>query len=146
MTDLSYWMGIISFAGVAFLGVSTFLTNWRSGKDKVGNEVLVLYKEQVSALEADVLRARDRSNELGNQMQTLSIELGKLKGEIVARDKQLSEYKEIFQNRDPELQQVLTEIRDFMGDIHKQLITNEVRNIKIDKTTREETGKVLRNK
>lgn len=137
MNNFNEWITIINLAGFGILGVSMFYNNWRKGTNNVEDKVLSLYKEQITALEADIVRARERSHELGNQIQTLSIEVGKLRGEIVARDKQLDDYKQIFQNRDPQLLEILTQFRDYM-------IRNEQRNTRIDKSTKAEKGKVLR--
>jgi chromosome segregation ATPase len=126
-------ISIISLAGIGVLAFSMFYNNWRSGKDKVGTEVLALYKEQITALEADVLRGRDKGHELGNQLQLLTLEVGKLQGEIAARDKQIAEYREIFQNRDPQLQEILREIRDFMASLDAKTDRNERRNNRKDK-------------
>jgi chromosome segregation ATPase len=130
--DISTALTIVNVTGIGLLGGSILYNNWRSGKDKVGSEVLSLYKQQIGALEADILRGREKAHELGNQLQALTLELGKLRGEVVARDKQITEYREIFQNRDPQLLEILAEIRDFMASLDAKTDRNEKRNIKID--------------
>ncbi len=140
------FLPVINLIGFAVLGVATWYTNFRSGKDKIGGEVLSLYKEQIAALEADVQRTRERSHELGNAVQKISLELGIVKGQLQEKDKKLEEYSAIFQNRNPELQQVLGEIRDFMKMIHAQGTRFETRNTAIDKASTTDTGHLLRKK
>ncbi len=77
-------------------------------------------------------------------MQAITLEIGILKGKIQEKDTKLDEYAAILQNRNPELETVLKEIRDFMKILHDQSNRNESRNISIDKATDEDTGHVMR--
>ncbi len=146
MDGLNNYLPLINIAGFIVLAAATFFYNAKTGKGKIGDEVLDLYQKQIEALKEDVLRGREVNHEVKNQITTLTLRLGQLEGQLKEKDLRINELMAIIENRSPELENILKEIRDFMKTIHKQTSTNEVRNVKIDHNTEDGTGNVMRNK
>ncbi len=146
MDGFNTYLPLINLIGFAVLAASTFYYNARSPKDKTANDVLDLYEKQIDALKADVLRGRDANSDIKNQMTALTLRIGQLEGQLKEKDLRIQELMKIIENRSPDLENILKEIRDFMKTIHKQISTNEDRNVKIDHNTEDGTGKVMRNK
>lgn len=146
MKNLLDYLPLINILGFAILAIATFYYNARSGKSKIGDEVLSLYEKNIDALKEDVSRSRDANHDVKNQMTTLTLRLGQLEGQLKEKDLRITELMAIIENRNPELENILREIRDFMKMIHKQTSTNEKRNVKIDHNTADEVGNVMRSK
>jgi hypothetical protein len=155
MGSISQYLPIINVLGFIALGTAIFYTQFKSGAKQVSSEVITNYKalddqktQQIEALKQDVeeIRANMRSSEKG-----FIERIAKLEGQLKEKDNQLKMVHQILANRNPELEQVLGEIRDFMQSIDLQnqhqtkiLERGQIRDENIDQSTEEETGNVLR--
>lgn len=152
----------ISTFGV--IAVAGFLVwkEYRSGNSTLNSQVVANYKQldeqqkdQIAQKDAAINQYQKDMAEIKQAMGTMkegfAKEIGKLQGELKAKDEQIALLQQTVLNRNPELEKLLTEIRDFMENIYKQnqhqttmLEKGQVRNEKIDDATEAETGKVLR--
>lgn len=96
-------------------------------------EVMDLQERQIEALEKDANLSRSRNHDLANNLQGLTLEVGQLKGQLLEKEKKLEEYTTIFQNRDPELLKILTEIREIMVSVNDYMRKGEARLIRTDR-------------
>lgn len=137
-------------AVIALAALLVFLSQYFNGKDKarangeqVSSEVISAYTVQVQQLKDQ--RIEDKASyekSIANyttQVTHLSGEVGRLNGIISEKDKQLEKYETIFQNRNPDLTNVLTDIKNFMVKLNTTLVAvddrtkkSEERDAKID--------------
>lgn len=146
MENINQYLPLINLVGFAVLVGATIFYNARSGRNKIGDEVLDLYQKQIEALKEDVLRSREVNHDVKNQITALTLRIGQLEGQLKEKDLRITKLMTIIENRSPELENILKEIRDFMRTIHRQTSTNETRNTKIDHNTQDEEGKIMRSK
>ena len=111
--DLLQWINLVGFAVNGFLYV-------KRGTSQATKDLIDLQEKQIKALKDDAEITRQHGHELGNQIQVLSGKVGKLEGQLSEKQRQLADYRAIFQNRDPELIKVLGEIKDFMQIMAKK--------------------------
>ncbi len=111
--DLLPWINLVGFAVNGFLYV-------KRGTSQATKDLIDLQEKQIKALKDDAEITRQHGHELGNQIQVLSGKVGKLEGQLSEKQRQLADYRAIFQNRDPELIKVLGEIKDFMQIMAKK--------------------------
>lgn len=79
-------------------------------------------KERIEAQDQEIHREREAKHEMNNQLQKVILDLELLKKDLADKEKKLEEYKLFLTNRNPELEKVLAEIRDFMKIIHKDFL------------------------
>lgn len=102
------YVGFLGFA-VTTMGM---LFMWRSsGAMQVSKDIINTYKTRVDQLEENEKISRERVHEHTK-------EIAKLQGVLEEKDKYINQMREILQNRNPELTEVLKEIRKFMESIN----------------------------
>jgi len=128
---------------------------WRSGAKQLSAEVLHNYETLVKQQKDQILHYEQEfgklKSEMANMEKGLIAKLGKLEGQLQEKDKQLQTLSEILANRNPELEKVLAEIRDFMKELNdtnmhqtKILEASQKRDKGIDDSTDAQTGNILR--
>jgi uncharacterized membrane protein YhiD involved in acid resistance len=117
---------------VALVFVLLFIAQYLSGKrqltsqdQSVSSEVISAYAEQVKQLKEKQKDDKERYDkdvsDFRNEIRELTLRIGKQDGIIQEKEKLIEEYKEIFQNRNPELVEVLGDIREFMKNIYSKI-------------------------
>jgi hypothetical protein len=112
---------LINTAGLIVLAFAMVFTQWKAGAAKVSTEVIANYaaldkqqKEQISHYEQEFGKLKA---EMANMEKGLIAKISKLEGALGEKENQLKMLNEILANRNPELEKVLTEIRDFMKQL-----------------------------
>jgi uncharacterized coiled-coil protein SlyX len=156
MENFSQYLPIINVFGFIALGVAVWYTQFKTGSNQISGEVITNYKaldeqknNQLNSLQKDIeeIKATMRAMEKG-----FIERIAKLEGQLKEKNNQIDSLNLILANRNPELETVLSEIRDFMKELRDTNVyqTNilergQIRDVKIDKATNKEEGKVLRN-
>ncbi len=86
---------------------------YKSGNSQLSKKIQDDYKERNEQLE-------QRVADLEKDHQMYALQINKLETILEEKDKQLDRYEKIFANRNPDLTDILKEIRDFMNAIHEQ--------------------------
>jgi len=148
--NLSEWLPYLTMLGFIIMISGYFFTQFKFGGKGVAKEVIDAYKIQVDQLRQELIEAKTeyfkQLDGLKTEITNLNLKLANIEGQLIEKDKKIAELTTIFQGRDPELVQILREIRDFMKRIEDQSRTNQTRNDKIDVATDKEEGNVLRKK
>jgi hypothetical protein len=108
--------------GLLGLAAAIFYTQFSTGARQVNSEVLANYKaldeqktQQISNYEKDIA-------EIKNAMRTMEKDfierIAKMEGQLKEKNSQIDSLNVILANRNPDLEKILGEIRDFMKDIH----------------------------
>lgn len=97
----------INTALIVVGGVSLAYTQFKQSADKIAASVVATYKERINQLEEKV-------NDLIKQD-------GYKNGLLEEKDKQLKSYESVFQNRNPELEKILTQVTSFMEKLDKRM-------------------------
>lgn len=90
----------------------------RQTSSKVASEVITAYKVQVEQYKEQVKTYNEKVNDLTGK-------IGHLEGTLQEKNKQIDDYKSILQNRNPELEKILSQIALFMEKIDKRLQFSE---------------------
>lgn len=153
---------IISSFGVVAVAAYLVWKEYRTGTSVINSQVVNNYealnkqqKEKIAEQEKAIEKYQADMAEIKTSMQKMKEEhardIGSLQGQITAKDKHISDLQKTILNRNPELEKLLGDIRDFMENIYKQnqhqttiLEAGQLRNIKIDHATQQEEGHVLR--
>ena len=88
-------METIQFVAIVIFGSAYLYTQWKNGGNKASAEVLIAYKEK-TVLQDD-------------KINTLSKDLGILEGQVIEKDKRIELLTQIVQNRNPEVEKILSE-------------------------------------
>lgn len=100
---------------ITLFGVVAFvISQWRLGSSNVSTQTIQAYKEQ---LEIVNVRYEEQAKTLNEQAG----KIGELKGALEARDVQIADYKQILENRNPNLEKTLSEILLFMRGVDSRL-------------------------
>lgn len=152
----------ISTFGVIAVALFLVYKEHRSGNTTLNGQVLANYKtldaqqkekikEQADAIAQYQRDMTEIKVSMSKMKEDFANQIGQLQGEIASKDKHINELTQTILNRNPELEELLKEIRDFMENIYTQntyqtgiLEEARNRNAGIDKATAEETGHVLR--
>lgn len=107
------FVSIISISGNIALALYLFLQRKKQGVDSLNKDIINTYRTRIDQLNAD---------HLGNakNIKELTQELYKMQGAINEKDKEINRLREIVENRNPELLQVLQDIKKFLGEIKKK--------------------------
>lgn len=132
--DITTALPWINTAAMAILGVLYVMKTWKNQSSEIDAGTIGSFKRQVEALTSEVQGYK-------TQMHELTLLVGEQKGIIKVQKETIEKYELILQNRNPELLEVLKEIRDFMRTLQKEtsfqtdlLRKNEARSTVIDKT------------
>lgn len=152
----------ISSFGVIAVAVYLVYKEYKSGNTNINSQVVNNYKvldeqqkEKISEQEQAIAQYQkdfhDVKQAMSKMKEEFANEIGKLQGQITAKDKHISDLQATILNRNPELENLLREIRDFMENIYNQnmhqttiLEKGQDRNQKIDEATIKDQGHVLR--
>lgn len=152
------WPAITPFlntVGLIVLAAAIVFNNWRTGSKQVSSEVISNYnvldiqqKEQIAEKDRQIVQSQKDIAEIktamGRMKEEFANELGKLQGQLTSKDKQIADLQSTILNRNPELEKLLTDIRNFMKEIRDsnthqtQILEGQVtRDVAIDKATAE---------
>lgn len=172
ITNLTPYINLLGFISMVAAGV----LYWRRGASKTSSEVLDLYEKNISALKEQMARMSEEHKEqlaaydkkhhdLRNELQTLTLQLGNLQGQLTEKEKKIEDYIKVFQGRSPEQEQYMEDMRlftagvakymkdsaeifagmkSFMSGLNDKAITNERFNTEVASATKREEGKPLR--
>jgi flagellar biosynthesis/type III secretory pathway chaperone len=154
--------GYISSFGIIAVALLLLWKEYRSGTDKLDSKIKQSYETRIAQQDRELeehkareIKYQQNQGEMKKAIATMKEEFaakfGEMKGEISAKDKQIKDLTDTILNRNPDLEKLLAEIRDFMENIHKQnlhqtsiLEAGSDRNDRIDEATAKEEGHVLR--
>lgn len=94
----------------ALLGIQ----QWRAGSSKVNTDTIQAYKDQLEITEKRYQTQQETLNSQAGQ-------IGELKGLIAGKDAQITDYRKILENRNPDLEKILTELVHFMQVVDNRL-------------------------
>ena len=151
----SWILPFASSIAIILAGVAFFFTKLREMKDNASRELIDTLKETALAEREKAERLHQENKALlaehqkqiasmEKQINDINIELTNIKARAAAAEQSKKEYLEIIQGRNPEIQVLLTDIRDFMRSLSERSQTNQKRNEKIDKDTENEEGNIMR--
>lgn len=107
---MNEFLPLINIAGLVALGSSMVFIQWRTGSY---NE----YKVQVQQLREELATEKkgreDDKHSLKNEIQALALQLEHMKGADSEKDKKIKEFTDIFQGKDPQQIQYMSDMRDF---------------------------------
>lgn len=87
--------------------------DYRSGSSEIAKKIKEEYKERNGQLE-------QRIKDLEEHHHENSVEIGKLQAKLEEKEKQITRYEQIFANRNPDLEKVLSRIEQFMSKLNEQ--------------------------
>lgn len=129
-------LGGLGGLGIFAAGLGVAYSQFRSGSNKVKDELIATLKETALAekIKADRLTSDKLTLENSHQKQLtdLTKEMGRLQGLYDAAEKRNKEMMEILQGKDPEMIEILNEIKVFMKSLNEKAKTNEERNDRVD--------------
>ncbi len=149
---------------LGFLAVTLYLVwkEYRSGNNAINTQVVANYnaldkqqKEKITEQETAIAQYQKDMAEIKSAMNKMkedfARETGRLQGQITAKDLHITQLQQTILNRNPELEKLLSEIRDFMENIYSQnkhqttmLEAGQLRNKNIDDATIHDKGKPIR--
>lgn len=146
---------IISTASIVFVALVLGIKEWKSGSGKISNQVIANYealdkqqKEIIAEKDKQILAFRDEMHALD---KSFTERIAKLEGIVQEKNKQLENFTKILANRSPELENVLSDVKEFMRVLtestlfqNKILKKQQERDEIIDESTEHGTGKPLR--
>lgn len=170
--QITPFVNLFGFISVIAAGI----LYWRRGASKASVEVLDLYEKNIAALKEQMARMAQEHKEqliiyekkhhdLRNELQTLTLQLGNLQGQLTEKDKKIDDYIKVFQGRSPEQEQYMADMRaftagvakymkdsaeifagmkTFMSGLNEKADSNERFNTEVAAATKKEQGKPLR--
>lgn len=115
---------IATYAQIAFeiilaIGAIIFaIASWRNGKSQATTEAVQAYKD---LLEVTEKKYQTKTDDMQRQINEQSGKIGELTGLVKGKDSQIADYKQILENRNPNLENILTQMVGFMETVHKDL-------------------------
>jgi capsule polysaccharide export protein KpsE/RkpR len=108
----------INIVIIAFCALILGVQQWRYGSGKLTSDTIQTYKD---LLEATERKNKEKQDDLQNQLNTQAGQIGELKGLITGKDQQIADYRQILENRNPNLENILTQMVNFMKEVDKRL-------------------------
>lgn len=99
---------------IALVAIVLGFQQLRTGSSAIYKNTLEAYKAQMEVMERS---QKDQATTINTQ----SGQIGELKGRLTAKEAQIAEYKQMLENRDPQLQQILKQLVDFMQKVDERL-------------------------
>jgi len=96
-------LGTIIALAALFAGIGYF----KQGRDQAKLSTISLLKEKIAAFETKL-------NDQSNDMEDMSIRIKQLEETVEERDKKLAEVLAILQGKDPQMQEVINLMRNYM--------------------------------
>jgi peptidoglycan hydrolase CwlO-like protein len=120
---------MIQTFGLVVLAAAFWYGQWRSGSKQISSEVVGNYerldkqqKEQIASKDAQIAQYQKDVTEIKSAMNRMkedfANQIGKLQGQLDSKDKQIDGLQKTILNRNPELESILKEIRDFMKKLN----------------------------
>jgi chromosome segregation ATPase len=94
------------------------IQQWRNGSNKLNSDTVQTYKD---LLEATEKKNKDKQDDLQAQLNAQAGQIGELKGLITGKDQQIADYRQILENRNPNLENILTQMVNFMKEVDHRL-------------------------
>lgn len=105
--------------GIGAVGLVIFgVAQWSNGRNSASVETVQTYKDLLEARERKYQASQDS---MQTQINDLSAKIGEYKGLITGKDQQIADYKQIFENRNPKLEEILTKMSNFMEQVDGRL-------------------------
>lgn len=137
MGDTTQYQPIITVLAVLASAVSIAYTTYRYNSSPAKRDLVDLYEKQIDALREEKAEFDEKYHEIRSQLAAMNLELSKkienLTGQLQEKDRQVNELSAILANRNPELIEILVELKNLMFSINQKTVTNQSRNEAIDK-------------
>lgn len=105
--------------GILAIGVVVFaIAQWRNGRNTLNTETVQTYKDLLEVTEKKYLQKQE---DMQKQINDMSTKMGEFKGLIAGKDAQIADYKQIIENRNPNLEKILNQMVEFMGKVDSRL-------------------------
>ena len=115
-------LNVLGFVG---LGGAYIFTQWKQGANKVSIEVIETYRVQVQQLREELAAEKqgrvDDRHSLSQEVTKVKLDLATMKGALEEKDKKIKEMTDIFQGRDPKLDQYMADMRVFTQGVGKYM-------------------------
>lgn len=108
-TQIQVW---VNTAAMVILGYLYVVKSNKSQVSEIDGNTIASLKRQIDAYTTEVSSYKQ-------QMHEMTLKVGEQQGIIAVQKETIEKYERILQNRNPELTEVLKEIRDFMGQLMK---------------------------
>ncbi len=155
MGNFSQYLPAINSIVIAVGGIAVVLIYIFYNRNNVSSTIIDNYKTLDDQKTEQIKVLSQAIEEIKASMRTTKeafIErIAKLEGQLKEKNNQIDSLNQILANRNPELENVLGEIRDYMASLDKKqqhqisiLERSQVRDDNIDQSTEDETGNVLR--
>lgn len=105
-------LGAISLIGAIGFAIYSAITKFQNNSGELREQINKDYKERNEQLNTHILSLQADITKMGR-------ELSELKGQLGEKDKHIESLTTLLQGRNPEVTQVLMEIRDFMKELHE---------------------------
>jgi chromosome segregation ATPase len=124
MENFATYLPALNALGLISVAVAIFYNQYNSGAKQVSNEVISNYKlldeqktKQIADLQKQILAIQEAMRASENRFVE---RIAKLEGQLREKNHQVESLNQILANRNPELEKLLAEIRDFMQNIYSQ--------------------------
>ncbi len=120
-----------AFGGLAGIGVlcgglGFAYSQFKSGSNKAKDDLVQTLKDALEIEKAKVFQLNEEKNMLQKayqeQINVLTMEVGKLKGLHEANERKIKEYTDILQGRSPEQKKFMKDTVSALGEIRKSLV------------------------
>lgn len=108
----------INTVAIALCALILGIQQWRSGAGKLSADTIQTYKD---LLEATEKKNKETQDNLQKQLNAQAGQIGELKGLITGKDQQIADYRQILENRNPNLESILIQIVGFMKEVDDRL-------------------------
>ncbi len=138
---------VVLVGGIGYV-IHLFTKSTRDEKSEVmssATQMTDFWQKQAEGYQK-IMAEKDKSND--EKFQTMTKELGEIRGKLQAREEQIKEYIAIFQNRDPETKKFMDimlefvrnqtetnkEVARILGEIHKMETDEHDKEFKVEAT------------
>lgn len=105
--------------GILGIGVAAFtFAQWRNGRSQLDTQTVQTYK---NLLEATEKKYQSKQDDMQAQINDAAAKIGEFKGLLAGKEAQIADYRQIIENRNPNLEKILTQVVEFMAKVDKRL-------------------------
>lgn len=106
------------------LGAIAFVFGqWRNGRRESKAETVSAYNGTIELLKSQISALESKSNQAEQENKSNHDEILKLQEAIKHKDQQIDQYLKIITNRNPQLEETLKQVRDFLEVLNKKMVT-----------------------
>ena len=128
---ISTIIGVCAGLGLMAGGCGYAYSTWKAGKNRYKDDLINDLKETIVSRDLTIVKLNEEKTTLitshQQQLTVLHKELAELKGRVDEQTKKIEDYKAILQNRDPQLLEILNEIKNGIGTMNKHQENQEAK-------------------